>query len=214
MWLKLTLIFCVFIFYKYKQACLCGESGRISDTGLRIEWLRCYNSVVHLFERQLGQPGVFQHLLSLGGRSVTDLQEQIVGVEAAMLTNSFLRLQDLGPHVRLARAQQELLLTAMDERIYESRRRFTNLNSWIFVLFELNSSTSVSFFTCCYKSECPRAPQWWGRPAGMTDTEERHNCLWPGGIRPLLAAAGPSPHWAARHSNWKERKTECESKMK
>lgn len=62
------------------------------------------------------------------------------------------------------------------------------------------------FFTLSCKSECPRAPRWWGRPAGTTDTTGRRDYPWPAGIRPLLVAAGPSMNLAARHLSWKERK--------
>lgn len=67
----------------------------------------------YLFERQLGEPSVLQQFLPLGGRGVADLQEQVVGVEAAVLTDALLRLQHLRAHVRLAGAQLELLLTPM-----------------------------------------------------------------------------------------------------
>lgn len=63
-----------------------------------------------LFERQLGEPSVLQHLLALGGRGGADLQEQVVGLEAAVLTDALLRLQHPRAHVRLAGAQLELLL--------------------------------------------------------------------------------------------------------
>lgn len=68
-----------------------------------------------LFEGQLGEPSVLQHVLALGGRGVTDLQEQVVGVEATVLTDALLRLQHPRAHVRLAGAQLELLLAPMGE---------------------------------------------------------------------------------------------------
>lgn len=67
----------------------------------------------NLFEWQLGEPSILQHLLALGGRGVTDLQEQVVGVEATVLTDALLRLQHPRAHVHLAGAQLELLLTPM-----------------------------------------------------------------------------------------------------
>lgn len=68
-------------------------------------------SMSHLFEWQLGKPTVLQDLLSLGGRSTTDLNEQVMGVEATVLTDAALCLQHPRPHVSLAGAQLELLLT-------------------------------------------------------------------------------------------------------
>lgn len=49
----------------------------------------------HLFEWQLGEPSVLQDLLSLGGWSITNLNEQVMGVEAAVLTDAALCLQHL-----------------------------------------------------------------------------------------------------------------------
>lgn len=76
-----------------------------------IPFNRSSDHLVQLFEWQLGEPSVLQDLLSLGGWSITNLNEQVMGVEAAVLTDAALCLQYLRPHVSLAGAQLELLLT-------------------------------------------------------------------------------------------------------
>lgn len=66
----------------------------------------------NLFECQLGEPSVLQQVLALGGRCTMDLKEQVVSVEAAVLTDALLHFQHLRAHVRLAGAQLEFLLTS------------------------------------------------------------------------------------------------------
>lgn len=63
-----------------------------------------------LFEWQLSEPGVVQHVLALGRRGVPDLYVEVVCVKSTVLTDALLHLQHSGPHITLTGLQLELLL--------------------------------------------------------------------------------------------------------